>query len=81
MKSDILRMLLDDATMEPEDVQGLLNDYMKQRKKKKYISQHKYKIYQGSDGRWFTRFPREEGGSVQKAFRSRDLAEEAIVQF
>ena len=81
MKSDILRMLLDDATMEPEDVQGLLNDYMKQRKKMKYISQHKYKIYQGSDGRWFTRFPREEGGSVQKAFRSRDLAEEAIVQF
>lgn len=46
-----------------------------------YLKKHKYKIYEGKDGRWYTRLPLKEGGSKQRAFRSKDEAEEAVIEY
>ena len=54
---------------------------MTAKKRKEYLESHPYKLYQGKDGRWFSRFPKKEGGSVQKAFRTRKEAEDYICKF
>ena len=64
-----------------EDMALLVREIMNARKKKECLIKHKYKIYQGKDGRWFTRFPNKSGGSTQRAFRSKDEAEDAVVNF
>lgn len=46
-----------------------------------YLKKHKYKIYEGKDGRWYTRLPLKEGGSKQKAFKSKKEAEEAVIEY
>lgn len=48
--------------------------------KEDIVKLHHYKLYQGKDGRWYTRFPNPEGGSKQRVFRSRGEAVEAIVK-
>ena len=64
-----------------EDMALLVREIMNARKKKECLEKHKYKIYQGRDGRWFTRFPNKSGGSIQRAFRSKDEAEDAVANF
>lgn len=64
-----------------EDMALLVREIMNARKKKECLEKHKYKIYQGGDGRWFTRFPNKSGGSTQKAFRSKEEAEDAVASF
>lgn len=64
-----------------EDMALLVREIMNARKKKECLIKHKYKIYQGKDGRWFTRFPNKSGGSIQRAFRSREEAEDAVASF
>lgn len=67
--------------LETEDVSSLVEKIMNAKKKKEYLEAHKYKVYQGKDGRWFTRFPKKDGGSVQKAFRSKEDLESYIFKF
>ena len=64
-----------------EDMTLLVKELMNARKKKECLEKHKYKIYQGKDGRWFTRFPVKTGGSSQRAFRSKEEAEDAVSSF
>ena len=64
-----------------EDMALLVKEIMNVRKRKECLEKHKYKIYQGKDGRWFTRFPNKSGGSVQRAFRNKEEAEEAVASF
>lgn len=64
-----------------EDLTALIAGIVNAKKRREYLSAHSYKIYQGSDGRWFTRFPKREGGSIQKAFRSREELIDAITTF
>lgn len=76
-----LTRLFDDAILKTDDVSVLAKELMSIRKKKEYLEKHPYKLYQGGDGRWFTRFPCSGGGSKQKAFRTEEAAIEAIVNF
>lgn len=64
-----------------EDMTLLVKEIMNARKRKEYLNRHKYKIYQGKDGRWFTRFPVKSGGSIQKAFRSKEEVEDAVANY
>ncbi len=64
-----------------EDMALLVREIMNARKRKECLEKHKYKIYQGKDGRWFTRFPNKAGGSTQRAFRSKEEAEDAVASF
>lgn len=68
-------------TLDFASVRRLANSILQTRKRKAYLDNHKYKLYQGGDGRWFTRFPNKDGGSVQKVFRTKEDAENAIVGF
>lgn len=76
-----LTELIPDAIMDPADVYRLISEYMMKRRKSKYLDNHKYKLYQGRDGRWFTRFPIKPSGSIQKAFKTKEEAERVIVAF
>lgn len=61
-----------------EDALSLVKIAMKKEEKRKALEAHKYKIYQGKDGRWYTRFPDASGGSKQRAFKTKDDLEEAV---
>lgn len=60
-----------DAIISPS-IMDLLATEIEMARKKRYTDQHHYKIYQGKDGRWFTRFPLPTGGSKQYAFASKE---------
>lgn len=76
-----LTELIDAGIIDRANVYQLINEYIVKRRKSKYLDNHKYKLYQGRDGRWFTRFPVKPSGSIQKAFRSKEEAEAAIIGF
>ena len=50
-------------------------------KKEEYLKQHRFKVYQGKDGRWFTYVPdpRKETGRRQVVRHTREELEDAIV--
>lgn len=50
-------------------------------KKEEYLKQHRFKVYQGKDGRWFTYVPdpRKETGRRQVVRHSKEKLEDAIV--
>ena len=51
------------------------------KKKEYYLSQHPYAIWQGKNGKWFTRFPDDEKGRVLKKRNSEEDIKELIVEF
>ena len=62
-------------------VMAKLQNDVEMAKKKKYLDMHQNKIYQGKDGRWYTRMPKAGGGTKQTAFRSLEDAQKAIISF
>ena len=73
--------LPDFDTITYESTYLFVREAMRIRKEKAYLDNHKYKVYQGSDGRWYTRFPIKEGGSFQKAYRTMEEAIHGIIFF
>ena len=78
---EYLTVELSGDTLDFASVRSLANSILQTRKRKEYLDNHKYKLYQGGDGRWFTRFPNKDGGSIKKAFRTREDAVDAIIRF
>lgn len=64
-----------------EDMTLLVKEIMNARKRKELLAGHRYKIYEGKDGRWYTRFPNASGGSIQRAFKTKGDVEDAVATF
>ncbi len=72
---------IDDARLVFEDTWLLIEVAMNAKRRQEALEKHKHKLYEGKDGRWYTRFPKPEGGSKQRAFRTKEEAIDAIVEF
>ena len=78
--SDLLKYAITNGIISTSAMAKLQND-VDMTKRQKYLDMHQNKIYQGKDGRWYTRMPKEGGGTKQKVFRSREEAENAVISF
>lgn len=50
-------------------------------KRKEILANHKYKIWQGKDGRWYTHLPDEEKGRVLKKRNTKEEIENIVIDF
>lgn len=51
------------------------------KKREYYLSQHPYAIWQGKNGKWFTRFPDDEKGRVLKKRNSEEDIKDLVIEF
>lgn len=79
---EFLKSAIENGIIDPSSL-AELQEKIDMKKRNKYLAKHTNKIYQGKDGRWFTKAPVVEGGVIvskrQKAFRSLKEAEDYIV--
>lgn len=62
------------------DLSRMQNE-IEMKKKEYYLSQHPYSIWQGKNGKWFTRFPDDEKGRVLKKRNSEEDIKDLIIEF
>lgn len=56
-EKEIFQYALESGIIDIENIKNVVADMTK----KEILAQHKYAIVQGSDGRWSTRVPQEDG--------------------
>lgn len=49
-------------------------------KKQKILEEHKYDIWQGKNGKWYTYLPKEDGSRIQRVRLTREELEKCIVE-
>jgi len=50
-------------------------------KRKEILNSHKYKIWQGKDGKWYTYLPDDEKGRIKKKRNTQSELEKVIIQY
>lgn len=63
--------------IQSECVQDII--HMKQREE--LLAQHKFKIWQGANGKWYTYLPRDDGGRKQVRRNTKEEIEDVVVEF
>jgi hypothetical protein len=63
--------------IQSECVQDII--HMKQREE--LLAQHKFKIWQGANGEWYTYLPRDDGGRKQVRRNTKEEIEDVVVEF
>lgn len=58
-----------------------VQEQIEMNKKKELLRKHPYSIWQGKDGKWYTKFPDEEKGKVLKKRSSKENLESLICSF
>ena len=48
---------------------------------KKILEQHKYSIWQGNNGKWYTYLPDEKRGKILKKRTSKESIEEIVIKY
>lgn len=76
-KSDLLKYALENDMIDLDSIQN--NIIMK--KKEKFLAMHKYAIWQGKNGKWYTTLPDETKGRVLKKRTTRESIEDLIVEY
>lgn len=76
-KKEILQYAVDSGIINLESIKNVV-DYMT---KKEILAQHKYAIVQGSDGRWSTRVPLDDGTSAVRHRKTREELEDYLVNY
>lgn len=75
----LLNFILSNDIIDSETMANMQKKYLK--KGKDYLNKHKYKIFKGADGRWYTRIPLKEGGSKQIVRKTKKELEKSIEQY
>lgn len=57
-----------------------IREEIEMNERKKYLEMHPYKIWQGTNGKWYTYLPTKEGGRVQKSRTTQKAIEDLIVE-
>ena len=76
-KKEILQYVVDSGIINLESIKNVVDDMTK----KEILAQHKYAIVQGSDGRWSTRVPLDEGTSAVRHRKTREELEAYLVNY
>ena len=76
-KKEILQYAVDSGIINLESIKNFVDDMTK----KEILAQHKYAIVQGSDGRWSTRVPLDDGTSAVRHRKTREELEDYLVNY
>ena len=76
-KKEILQYAVDSGIIILEIIKNVVDDMTK----KEILAQHKYAIVQGSDGRWSTRVPLDDGTSAVRHRKTREELEDYLVNY
>lgn len=76
-KKEILQYAVDSGIINLESIKNVVDDMTK----KEILAQHKYAIVQGSDGRWSTRVPLDDGTSAVRHRKTREKLEDYLVNY
>lgn len=76
-KKEILQYAVDSGIINLESIKNVVDDMTK----KEILVQHKYAIVQGSDGRWSTRVPLDDGTSAVRHRKTREELEDYLVNY
>lgn len=76
-KKEILQYAVDSGIINLESIKNVVDDMTK----KEILAQHKYAIVQGSDGRWSTRVPLDDGTSAVRHRKTREELEDYVVNY
>ena len=76
-KKEILQYAVDSGIINLESIKNVVDDMTK----KEILAQHKYAIVQGSDGRWSTRVPLDDGTSAVRHRKTREELEDYLVNY
>lgn len=65
---------------------GMINvsyvqEQIEMNKRKELLKKHTYSVWQGKDGKWYTKFPDEEKGKIMKKRNTREEIENLICDF
>lgn len=74
---DILQYAIDNGMIDLSSVQ----EEMEKKNREHYLSLHPYKIWEGSNGKWYTYLPDDKKGRVQKQRSSKDDLEDMIAEY
>lgn len=76
-KKEILQYAVDSGIINLESIKNVVDDMTK----KEILAQHKYAIVQGSDGRWSTRVPLDDGTSAVRHRKTREELDDYLVNY
>lgn len=74
---EILRFIINNGMIDLDDVQNSMNAM----KSQELLKQHKYKVWQGKDGKWRTYLPDEQKGRVLKKRNTKKEIEDVIIDY
>lgn len=75
-KNEILNFVLSNGIIDINTIQKQID----MNERRKYLEMHPYSIWEGSNGKWYTYFPKEDGGRVQKNRSTREALEDLIIE-
>lgn len=75
-KNEILNFALENGMLDINTIQ----EQIEMNERQKYLEMHPYRIWQGTNGKWYTYLPQENGGRVQKNRTTRKAIEDLIVE-
>lgn len=80
LSEDVASIIKEAESLELIDI-ACVREKIEMYKKTEILNSHKYKIWQGKDGIWYTYLPDEEKGRIKKKRRTRSELEKVIVQY
>lgn len=75
-KNEILNFALENGMLDINTIQ----EQIEMNERQKYLDMHPYRIWQGTNGKWYTYLPQENGGRVQKNRTTKKAIEDLIVE-
>lgn len=74
--SELLKFAVENGMIDLDTIQ----EKIEMNERKKYLEMHQYRIWQGTNGKWYTYLPTKEGGRVQKSRTTRKGIEDLVIE-
>lgn len=74
--SELLKFAVENGMIDIDTIR----EKIEMNERKKYLEMHPYKIWQGTNGKWYTYLPTKEGGRAQKSRTTQKAIEDLIVE-
>lgn len=74
--SELLNFAIENGMIDIDTIR----EKIEMNERKKYLEMHPYKIWQGTNGKWYTYLPTKEGGRVQKSRSTQKAIEDLVVE-
>ena len=73
---ELLLFALENGMIDRDTIQ----EQIKMNERQKYLEMHPYKIWQGTNGKWYTYLPNKQGGREQKSRTTKNAIEDLVIQ-